>query len=458
MTKKVEYCYRHPNVVATHTCFLCENQICFNCKLETFGHIFCGAQCLTIYIAKRTIQSFFKLMKGMCQLLIWPFCQLKRIRPLAWGMLIVISGLIYGILFLWKLNRELKILQQKPSYKSSWFSVPDTIQIPSHAIFEPTQGGMVKSNRLDIIGEVEENHIVSLSIDGQLVRVELPSARKFVFKDIRLHRGQNHLVVRAVSVEGHATILQELNMMYSAPTLDHLMKALTRGPTYRKEVALTFDGGSLNNITSEILDILNEHDIQCTFFLTGEFIRKFPKTIKRIVKDGHEVGNHTWSHPKLTSFEENGTHKTLPHITADKLHEELEKTASLFKMVTGKEIARLWRAPYGYYNNEILRWASEAGYKHVGWTLGRGWEESMDTMDWVADKNSEAYHSASEISEKILSYAKNGKHGANGVIILMHLGSDRKDDFPHLKLPDIIQGLQKQGYGLVKVTQMDSEG
>ena len=117
-------------------------------------------------------------------------------------------------------------------------------------------------------------------------------------------------------------------------------------------------------------------------------------------------------------------------------------------------MSALWRAPYGYYNEEILEWAAKTGYKHIGWTVGRGWEENMDTLDWVKDKDSKVYHSADEIAEKILNYADKKGAGANGAIILMHLGSLRNDDFPHKKLPDIIEGLQKKGYELVTISEM----
>jgi peptidoglycan/xylan/chitin deacetylase (PgdA/CDA1 family) len=117
-------------------------------------------------------------------------------------------------------------------------------------------------------------------------------------------------------------------------------------------------------------------------------------------------------------------------------------------------MSRIWRAPYGEINRQILLWAAEAGYRHVGWTVGKGWEESMDTLDWVADKKSKVYHSADEIAQKIVGYTQKGKNGASGAVILMHLGTERSDDFPHKKLPDIIGGLKQKGYSAVTVTEM----
>jgi peptidoglycan/xylan/chitin deacetylase (PgdA/CDA1 family) len=95
---------------------------------------------------------------------------------------------------------------------------------------------------------------------------------------------------------------------------------------------------------------------------------------------------------------------------------------------------------------------------HVRWTVGQGREETMDTLDWVADKNSKVYYTAEEIAQKILKFADEPNSGANGAVILFHLGTNRKDDFPHKKLPDIIDGLHRKGFKLVKVSEMIPEG
>jgi peptidoglycan/xylan/chitin deacetylase (PgdA/CDA1 family) len=254
--------------------------------------------------------------------------------------------------------------------------------------------------------------------------------------------------------EGQSSILQTLWIRYEHPTIPYLARDFKRGSTRFKKVALTFDGGSINNAADEILDILKRKGVRCTFFLTGEFIRRYPETVKKIHAGKHEVGNHTWSHPHLTSYAQNRIHNTLDDISEKKLTSELTKAASLYRMVTGAEMAPLWRAPYGEYNNEILVWAARAGYRHVGWTTGRGWEGTMDTLDWVADTNSEAYYTADEIAEKILDLARRKGGGANGGVILMHLGTNRNEDFPHQKLPDIIQGLEDEGYSLSTITEM----
>ncbi len=454
MSQKIYYCTNHPGVVATDVCSQCGKRICYNCRIEAFGRIFCSTQCVVAFMLKKMLKTIFSILKGFVKLIFWPFRMAVKFSWKNWAVLILGLGVIASFYFLWTLSREIKSLKMRPQEKEIGKVAPDTSKILPPKIFRPTRGGMVFSNILSIAGEADDNRIVSLSINGKLVRAVLPKNGRFTFERIQLRRGDNRLEVRAITEDGKVSILQTLVLTYASPTLRYLSKSFTRGPLNRKEVTLTFDGGSINNAAKPILDILKEKNVKCTFFLTGEFIRRYPNTVRRIVAEGHEAGNHTWDHPHLTTYAENRKHNTLPGITAEKIKMEFSKTAALFKLVTSHEMVHFWRAPYGEYNKQILMWAAQAGYKHVGWTVGRGWENTMDTLDWVADKNSKIYKTADQITEKILHYAKGKKHGANGIIILMHLGTERKDDFPYKKLPEIIDGLRKEGYRFVKISEM----
>ena len=120
------------------------------------------------------------------------------------------------------------------------------------------------------------------------------------------------------------------------------------------------------------------------------------------------------------------------------------------------DLVPFWRAPFGEQNREIREWAAELGYKHVSWTQGDGIGNSMDTKDWIADTSNPNYNSADQIRSKILNFADTQKHGANGSIILMHMGSERKDDYPQKKLTDIITGLKVRGYQLITVSKLTS--
>jgi peptidoglycan/xylan/chitin deacetylase (PgdA/CDA1 family) len=313
---------------------------------------------------------------------------------------------------------------------------------------------MVFSNTITIAGECNENKIVALYIDTTLKEAFLPKNKKFTFKDIKLNRGKNKLKVKTISPDGTIHTIQTLSFNYALPSLLYLSKSFNRGSENIKQVALTFDGGSSNNVSQEILDILANKNVNATFFLTGQFIKEYKETVKRIVIEGHESSNHTWSHPHLTTFAENFKHNTKDNITEETIYKQLVKTNHLFQAVTGKTMSPYWRAPYGEYNNQILQWAAKTGYKHIGWTHGNGWEETMDTFDWVADTSSKIYKTADEIVEKILNYDKKPNKTLNGTIILMHLGSERKKDYPHQKLPELIDGLRKKGLELVTISKL----
>jgi peptidoglycan/xylan/chitin deacetylase (PgdA/CDA1 family) len=226
----------------------------------------------------------------------------------------------------------------------------------------------------------------------------------------------------------------------------------SRGNLNSGRMALTFDGGSGDGAAAGILDDLKAKNVRCTFFLTGRFINKFPDVVRRMVAEGHEVGNHTWSHPHLTTFVQNRRQQTLPQIDRRSFKQELLKTANLFQQVTGKEMIKLWRAPYGEQNEEIRRWAAELGYTHVGWTVRKG--QTLDTFDWVADPEDQLYQTSQTILRRILRFGENEEHGANGGIILMHLDTQRQEDPAAAIVPTLIDSIRTRGYYLVTVSQM----
>jgi peptidoglycan/xylan/chitin deacetylase (PgdA/CDA1 family) len=452
--KKVTFCENHPDIATSDQCEQCEKLICYNCRKIFVHRIFCSNKCIRIFISNHARRLFLKALRKFIWLLTWPFHGLLKIQHwkiIEWGLVL---GLGFCIYLNVKMKNELVFLRRTVFPEEGIKAVIDTTALKAENLFQPSEGGMVQSSRIDISGEAEKNWIISLSKDDRIIAVQLPKQGKFLFKDVRLDRGQNELIVRALNHEGKVDILQTLRFEYGLPTFNYLVREVGRGPLNSHQVAFTFDGGAEDNAAQEILDCLQEAGVHCTFFLTGRFIQKYPRLVRRIVEEGHEVGNHTMNHPHLTTYAENRKQHTRPNITKAKVQEELIKTAQLFELVTGEKMAGLWRAPYGERNEDILRWAAEAGFKHICWTVGRGWEENMDTMDWVADKNSKAYHSADEIAQKILKYAENKETGANGVIILMHLGTNRTDDFPHKRLPEIISGLKKKGYETVKISEM----
>jgi peptidoglycan-N-acetylglucosamine deacetylase len=219
-------------------------------------------------------------------------------------------------------------------------------------------------------------------------------------------------------------------------------------------VALTFDGGAEANVSDEILDTLKSMGVKATIFVTGQYIARYPDLLRRMIREGHEIGNHTFSHPRLTTFALNRRQDTRPGVTREFVQGELRRAARLFEDATGVAISPYWRAPYGEHNEEIRRWAAEIGYLHVGWTRDLEAGEDLDSRDWVADPRSPIYYRAEQVRDRILNFGKGSAARANGGIILLHLGTQRRQDRVDGELPAIIDGLRVQGYEFVPVSEL----
>lgn len=458
-------CKNHPDRAATKKCYTCNQPICSDCQIQKSHHIFCSQSCYRSYIIKKLSSSEAE------QLIIY---ELKKILYLLWGKIekvpgyylitsLLVAGLIISVsINIFSVNRVQKLQKEFDNiYKSDAWTTENEKSVEEIAkdldtltIISSPANAMIVRNRFDIEGLAEANRVITLSINGKIIQTTLVEKGRFSFKNIEARTGDNHFVIRSISEDGSNIIIEEIKFKYGTPTRDFLVKDFSRGGLAEKKIALTFDGDYLDNITAEILDILKQEKVKCTMFLTGRYIRRYGDLVKRMAAEGHVIGNHTWTHPHLTTFEQNHLHQTLKEITPDVLQQELLKTAELFRQITEKPMAPFWRAPYGEHNAEIRNWAAAVGFRHIGWTIGKNWEEGMDTLDWVADKTATTYHSADEIADKILSFAENNSYGANGAVILMHLGTQRNDDYPHLKLPFIIQQLKQKGYQFVTVSEM----
>jgi peptidoglycan/xylan/chitin deacetylase (PgdA/CDA1 family) len=229
---------------------------------------------------------------------------------------------------------------------------------------------------------------------------------------------------------------------------------IKRVNTGRREITITFDGGSNASEALIILDTLKARNIKTTLFLAGTFMKNYPSIVRRMLRDGHEIGNHTMSHPELTDYTRLKRHKTLRHVTKKFLTKELQDTARLFAKITGKRMAPFWRAPYGHINKELRGWAVEAGYMHIGWTSDYERAQSLDTLDWVYKKDSHLYLTSLEIRDRVLNFGKGTKKELKGGIILMHLGTNRKSDRATSRLGEMLDTLERRGYKFVKVSRL----
>lgn len=130
------------------------------------------------------------------------------------------------------------------------------------------------------------------------------------------------------------------------------------GEGEEKVIYLTFDCGYENGNTEPILDALKKHNAPATFFVVGHFLESAPDIVRRMVADGHTVGNHTYHHPDMSKISDKKS-----------FQKEMEDVAALFKEVTGEELAMYYRPPQGKYSTENLKMAKELGYSTFFWSL-----------------------------------------------------------------------------------------
>ncbi len=186
--------------------------------------------------------------------------------------------------------------------------------------------------------------------------------------------------------------------------------------TNEKQVAISFDAAWGADKTQEIIEILDEFDAKATFFLVGFWVDDYPEMVKAIDEAGLEIGTHSNTHPDM--------------IKLDKatMKNELETCIGKIKAITSKDV-KLFRAPFGSYNNDLLDVASGLGLKTIQW--------DVDSLDWKG-------LSANEICQRIMSRVKNGS------IILMHNNSDHVLDGLRL----VLNRLKVAGYKVTAISDL----
>ncbi|MFD2371198.1 delta-lactam-biosynthetic de-N-acetylase [Brevibacillus sp. GCM10020057] len=153
--------------------------------------------------------------------------------------------------------------------------------------------------------------------------------------------------------------------------------AVFLGDTTKKELYLTFDNGYENGYTAAILDTLRARKVPAIFFVTGHYVKDQPELLKRMVSEGHLIGNHSWSHPDMTA------------IPNEKVKEELTKVQAAVAEITGQKEMRYLRPPRGIFSDRTLAVSKELGYTNVFWSLAykdwdtkvqRGWKYAYDNV------------------------------------------------------------------------------
>ena len=202
---------------------------------------------------------------------------------------------------------------------------------------------------------------------------------------------------------------------------------------------MSFDGGSSAEVANEVLDALKIRGVHTTFFLTGAFIRRYPDLVRRMAAEGHEIGNHTMDHPHFAP-----NMRRDPAWTKARVQKELLDADAELVKVLGRPMDPWWRAPYGEQTPEIRRWAEEVGYRHVGWS------EGADTLDWATAKERRLYRTGSAILKRLHQRLD---HDGDGLIVLMHLGSERAEgDRPAAGLGAFMDRARSEGWTFVNAS------
>lgn len=193
------------------------------------------------------------------------------------------------------------------------------------------------------------------------------------------------------------------------------------GDTSEKVLYLTFDAGYENGCTEKILDILKKHDVKAAFFLVGNYIEKNADLVRRMVEEGHIVGNHTMHHKDMSQISQK-----------DSFSKELTDLEKLFFDTTGKEMPKFYRPPQGVYSQENLRMAKELGYKTVFWSLA------------YADWNNDAQPTKEQAFSKLLPRCH------NGAVILLHSTSKTNAEI----LDELLTKWKDQGYRFESIDKL----
>ncbi len=189
------------------------------------------------------------------------------------------------------------------------------------------------------------------------------------------------------------------------------------GNTQEKAVALMINVDWGEDIIPDMLQILSENDVKATFFVTGRFAKKFPDVVLNIFEQGHEIGNHGYSHPHPDK------------ITIEKNREEILRTEEALKEI-GIECNKVFAPPYGEHQDHVIKAAEELGYKTIMWTL--------DTVDWQEP-------APEKIIEKVISKLD------SGFLILMH-----PKECTLQSLPVMIKRIKNENYLFKTVSEIIS--
>ena len=185
------------------------------------------------------------------------------------------------------------------------------------------------------------------------------------------------------------------------------------GDTSEPVIYLTFDAGYENGCTEKILDVLKRQEVPAAFFLVGNYMERNADLVRRMVSEGHTVGNHTMHHPDMSKITDEAA-----------FQKELEDLEALYKEIAGQELPKYYRPPQGIYSQENLKMAQKLGYKTVFWSLAY--------VDW----NNDAQPSKEEAFSKLIPRIH------NGAVVLLHSTSQTNAEI----LDELLTKWKEMGY------------
>jgi peptidoglycan-N-acetylmuramic acid deacetylase len=206
-------------------------------------------------------------------------------------------------------------------------------------------------------------------------------------------------------------------------TMDYLKQydAYYAENTKDKVIYLTFDAGYENGNTGAILDALKKHNAPATFFVVGNYIETSPDLIKRMVSEGHIVGNHTYHHPDMSRIS-----------SSEAFGKELGSLEKLYEETTGETMKKYYRPPQGKYSEQNLQMAKDMGYHTFFWSLAY--------VDWYQDKQP----SKEEAFKKLLGRIH------PGAVVLLHSTSSTNAEI----LDELLTKWEEMGYTFKSLDQL----
>lgn len=185
------------------------------------------------------------------------------------------------------------------------------------------------------------------------------------------------------------------------------------GDTNEKIIYLTFDCGYENGNTAPILDALKKHNVSATFFVVGHYLESAPDLTKRMVEEGHTVGNHTYHHPDMSKISDQAA-----------FQKEVDDVKTKFKEVTGGEMAMYYRPPQGKYSTSNLQMAKDLGYSTFFWSLAY--------VDWNVDAQPSHEEAMKKLTGRIHP----------GAIVLLHVTSKTNGEI----MDEVLTKWEEMGY------------